>query len=385
MAEILHSTPQENAQLAIPILKDIRNFDKSEITLHPENPLTTSLRTIVIGMGPIGEGVVQGLIDRGHEVVAVGGPMKKKSDKDFDPVRKLAKEQGIEDFTFSDFEDKNFLPALKNYKADLIVGANFTPTVGIEQIKSARLGMAAIHLTPLPLHPGGSAVARLIMSGNTNERNKFRTGATFYRIEDDGKDPKLMDSGHVIARNFTEIDDTHTNTTAVGEMVGVAIATTLEGVDTIASAYRLGKLYVGQEQNNRTDAEPRVTKEEVQLHLGTAHEIYHITKGASNRPGAWVPNPTSEGWLNVFDPEKIQGPVEVGKAGRIVDTTDGITVAATQGLVKFGTAQEASMQIIEGITREVKGKLTPANEIAEKMGWENGLQLLSIDKSQPVI
>ncbi len=368
MAEILQPTPEELARLEPPTLEPLPDFDPSQVVWNPERGIP-SMKVVVIGMGPIGDGVTKGLIDHGHEVVAVGGPMRKKNDKDFDPIRKTAKDQGIPDFTFTNFEDPGFVETLKSYGADLIVGANFTPSVGLDQIASARLGMIAVHFTPLPLHPGGSGIPQQMLNDEKTPDNKYRGGVTCYRIEDDGTDPRLMDSGHVIAQNFTEYEDAHTFSTAVGELTSIAITTTLEGVDNVAKAFGEGMVYIGQEQRNRIDAERKITREDGRLRLESAEMTYRRAKATSNRPGPWIPNPNGNGEINLFDPERIPGPVIPGTEGLLVDKSDGIVYNATQGLIKFRTAQELPAD-------GPKGKLTPASEVAEKQNWEAGMQLI---------
>jgi methionyl-tRNA formyltransferase len=267
------------------------------------------------------------------------------------------------------FEDPEFVERLKSFKADLIVGANFTPSVGLDQIESARLGMIAVHFTPLPLHPGGSGIPQQMLNNEKTPDYKYRGGITCYRIEDDGTDPKLMDSDHVVAQNFTEYEDTHTFSTAVGELTNIAITTTLEGVDNVAHAFGKGMLYVGQEQRHRIEAERKITRENGQLRLESSEMTYRRAKATSNRPRPWILNPNGNGETNLFDPERLPGPIIPGTEGILVDASDGIVYNTTQGLIRFKTAQEVPSD-------GPKGKLIPASEIAEKLGWEAGTILI---------
>lgn len=377
MAEILAPTPEEFARLEPPTQIAIPNFNPSEVRWNTEREIP-SLNVVVVGMGSIGDGVLGGLIDKGYNILAVYGPMKKKNDKDLDIIRKTAREHNIQDLTFTDFENPETIEKIrKDHKIDLIVGANFTPRVGLEQIESAGLGMIAGHFTPLPLHPGGSGIPQQMLNDEKTPNYKYRGGVTCYRIEDDGTDPKLMDSGHVVAQNFTEYDDTHTFSTAVGELTDIAITTILDGVDKVASAYGTGMLYVGQEQRNRQDAEAKIERPDGRLRLESAEMTYRRAKATSNRPGPTIQNPNGNGQIKLFDPERIPGPVMQGTEGELVDKTDGIVYNTTQGLIYFKTAQEVPAD-------GPKGKLMPANEVAEKLGWEIGMKVLNPNEPQQV-
>ena len=161
------------------------------------------MRLILFGTGPFAVPSFESLIDdAAHEVVALvtrpiadGGKRRKTAEN---PTRDLGVAKGVTVLDPADANDSEFVKALAEYEADLLVVCDFGQILSNECLAAAKLGGINLHGSLLPKYRGAAPINWCIYNGDTV------TGVTIIHMT-----PRL-DGGPILVTAQTDIGQTET-------------------------------------------------------------------------------------------------------------------------------------------------------------------------------
>ena len=303
------------------------------------------MRLIVMGQQAFGKAVLEALLARGDEVVAVYCAPDKEG-RPADPIKEFALEQGLPVHQPASFKDAATLDQLRALNADLCVMAFVTIFVPEAARDIPTHGSICFHPSLLPLHRGPSSINWPIIGGAT------KTGLTIF-YPDDG-----LDEGDILLQKEVEIgpDDT-LGSVYFDKIFPLGVDAMLESVDLM----RAGKAPRIAQDHSKASYESWCKREHAEIDWSKpAGEVYNLIRGTNPQPGAWT---TCAGkTLQIFDSAKISnGP---GAPGEITGVSEeGITVAAQGGAI-----------LVKRVRSEGAGKM-PAGEFAASAGITTGARL----------
>jgi methionyl-tRNA formyltransferase len=272
------------------------------------------MRIVVNGQQAFGKAVLEKLLERGEEVVAVYGT--EDSNGRVDPTVEYARERGLPVYQPATFKSDEVTEGLRAMKPDLGVMAYVTKLVPPSFLNVPTMGTIQYHPSLLPRHRGPSSINWPIIQGET------KTGLSIF-WPDDG-----LDTGPVLLQKEVEIgpDDT-LGSIYFNRLFPMGVDAMLEAVDLV----RAGKApRIAQDEKNAT-YESWCKAEDVEIDWSKpAGEVYNLIRGANPQPGAWT---TCNGrTLQIFDARRDSG--NGGPAGSIVAAgEDGFSVAADGGAI----------------------------------------------------
>ncbi len=303
------------------------------------------MRLIVMGQQAFGKAVLEALLARGDEVVAVYCAPDKEG-RPADPIKEFALEQGLPVHQPASFKDAATLDQLRALIADLMVMAFVTIFVPEAARDVPTHGSICFHPSLLPLHRGPSSINWPIIGGAT------KTGLTVF-YPDDG-----LDEGDILLQKEVEIgpDDT-LGTVYFNKIFQLGVDAMLEAVDFIAT----GNPPRSVQDSSKASYESFCKREHAEIDWSQpVDDVYNLIRGTNPQPGAWT---TCAGkTLQIFDSAKISnGP---GAPGEITGVSEeGITVAAQGGAI-----------LVKRVRSEGAGKM-PAGEFAASAGITTGARL----------
>ena len=275
------------------------------------------MRIVVHGQQAFGKSVLEALLERGDNVIAVYcGPEPAQGGGRIDPLKEAALARGLPVYQPRSFrkgpEVREEFAALK---ADLCVMAYVTLIVPEEILNLPTHGTIQYHPSLLPRHRGPSSINWPIIQGDT------RTGLTIF-WPDHG-----LDTGPILLQKEVEIRDTDTlGTLYFDRLYPMGVAALLEGVDLV-----------------RAGSAPKIVQDEAQATYEgwcksenvegdwqkPLQEVWNLVRGADPQPGAWT---TYQGTtVQLFDAKKLEG-ATMAAAGEVtvIDETC-MTIAAAGG------------------------------------------------------
>ena len=274
------------------------------------------MRIIVNGQQAFGKAVLEALLDRGDEVVAVFCAPDKEG-RPADPIKEAALERGVPLHQPKSYKDEETLAQLRALQPDLMVMAYVTIFVPEAARDIPTHGSICFHPSLLPLHRGPSSINWPIIWGST------KTGLTVF-YPDDG-----LDEGDILLQKEVEIgpDDT-LGTVYFKKIFQLGVDAMLESVDLI----RAGEAPRVQQDHSKATYESWCRKADAEIDWSKpVAEVYNLIRGTNPQPGAWTKHKGET--LQIFDSAKLDeaggGPGEV-----IAVDDEGFTVAAQGGAIR---------------------------------------------------
>ncbi len=303
------------------------------------------MRLIVMGQQAFGKAVLEALLARGDEVVAVYCAPDKEG-RPADPIKVLALEKGLPVHQPASFKDAATLDQLRALDADLCVMAFVTIFVPEAARDIPTHGSICFHPSLLPLHRGPSSINWPIIGGAA------KTGLTIF-YPDDG-----LDEGDILLQKEVEIgpDDT-LGTVYFNKIFQLGVDAMLEAVDFIAA----GNPPRSVQDASKASYQSWCKREHAEIDWSKpVDEVYNLIRGTNPQPGAWT---TCAGkTLQIFDAAKLSS--GAGAPGEITGVgEEGITVAAQGGAI-----------LVKRVRPEGAGKM-PAGEFAANAGIAAGARL----------
>ncbi len=302
------------------------------------------MRIVVHGQQAFGKAVLEKLLERGEDVVAVCSAPTKEGRPE-DPLVEFAREKGLPVHQPASWKTPEALELMQSFDADVCMMAYvllFVP----EAVRDApRFGTFQYHPSLCPLHRGPSSINWPIAMGKT------RTGLTIF-WPDDG-----LDEGPILLQKTCEIGPDET----LGDVYFKKLFPM--GVDAMIESLDLVKAGVIIKHDQRLEDgsyESWFKKDLAKIDWSKpAADIYNTIRAANPAPGAWTTLNGTE--VQMYDSARLEG---TGSPGSVVSVSDdGVTVQADGG------------RILLKRVRPKGGDKQPAAEWAAAAGLSAGDQL----------
>jgi len=277
------------------------------------------MRIVLHGQQAFGKAVLEALLERGDDVVAVYAPLEGKRE---DPLAEAATAAGLPLVRPASFRDAAVLEEFLEFKPDLQVMAFVTLIVPAEFLSAPTHGTIQYHPSLLPRHRGRSAINWPVIKGETE------TGLTVF-WPDGG-----IDTGDVLLQWRTPISDTDTlGTVYFDRLFPMGVDALLEAVELV----RAGTAPRIPQDEAPASYEAPCEKQNARLDWGKpCRQLYDLVRGCDPAPGAWT---TCGGRaLQVFAaaPRPARDVAGLGGAmGEVVDVgDDGFSVVCADGRLR---------------------------------------------------
>ena len=304
------------------------------------------MRIIVHGQQAFGKSVLEGLIERGEDVVGVYCAPDREG-RPPDPIKQCAVERGLPVFQPGSFRKAETAGQMESLRPDLCVMAYVTAFVPERVLNVPTHGSIQYHPSLLPRHRGGSSINWPIIWGET------RTGLSIF-WPDDG-----LDEGPVLMQKEVEITEDDTlGSLYFNKLFPLGVEAMLESVDLVREG---SAPKIEQDHSNATyEGWCRGDLVRINWHMPTT-TTWNLVRGCNPAPGAWT---TLEGTrVAIFDCARVDEAksVQPGEVTRIGD--DGVQVATADG------------QLLVKRVRPGGGKKVVAAEWAREAGLGEGTRL----------
>jgi methionyl-tRNA formyltransferase len=301
------------------------------------------MRIIVNGQQAFGKSVLEALLERGEEVVAVYCEPDRDG-RPADPIKEAALERKVPVLQPKSYRKQEVWDQIASLKPDLCVMAYVTLFVPDEALGIPTRGSIQYHPSLLPKHRGPSSINWPIIWGEK------KTGLTIF-WPDNG-----LDEGPVLLQKEVEIKDDDTlGSLYFNQLFPLGITAMLEAVDLVREG---NAPRVNQDHSEATyEGWCRQDLVRINWHM-PLQTTWNLIRGANPQPGAWTR--FEETVVSIFDCEKILEPKSV-QPGQVTELNEnGITVAAADGQIRIKRL------------RPEKGKKVDAAEWATETGIKKG-------------
>ena len=276
------------------------------------------MRIVLIGQAAFAEQVLDGLVERGHEVAAVYCPPDPTSGK-VDPVKARAAALGIPVRQHKSLKGETAQEEFAQIGADLGVLAYVTQIVPPAVFDAPRLGSICFHPSLLPRYRGGSAIPWQVIKGET------RTGVTMFWT-DDG-----IDTGPILLQKEAVIESSDTGGTLYfKKLFPLGVEVVLESVELIAA----GKAPRVEQDESLATYDPLCRDEHAEVDWSLpAETVFNLIRGCDPQPGAYVRR--GDILLRMYGAE-LEDAVSAD-AGVVTAIDDrGVVVAGSGGSLRLG-------------------------------------------------
>ena len=279
------------------------------------------MRIVVHGQQAFGKAVLEALLKRGEDVVAVYVAPEKEGGR-ADPLKEAAQAAGLAVFQPASYRKPETWEEFRALKPDLQVMAFVTLFVPEEFLHIPTHGSIQYHPSLLPAYRGPSAINWPIIKGETE------TGLSIF-WPDNG-----LDTGDVLLQKKTPIGPTDTlGSVYFDRLFPMGVEAMLEAVDLV----KAGKAPRIKQDEARASYEGRCGPDNAHIDWGRPwQEIDRLIRGCNPAPGAW--SRLGDKTVKIFDakPLPARSPKGIGgKMGEIVGIeSDGFLVVCADGRFK---------------------------------------------------
>jgi methionyl-tRNA formyltransferase len=229
------------------------------------------MRIVVHGQQAFGKAVLEALLERGDDVVAVyAAPEGTRPD----PLADAATAAGLPLVRPASFRDPSVVQELRAFAPDLQVMAFVTLIVPQEFLSVPTLGTIQYHPSLLPRHRGRSAINWPVIKGETE------TGLTVF-WPDGG-----IDTGDVMLQRATPISETDTlGSVYFDRLFPMGVAALLEAVDLVGAGTAPR---IPQDEALATYEAP-CERDNARIDWGKpCGQLHDLVRGCDPAPGAWT-------------------------------------------------------------------------------------------------
>jgi methionyl-tRNA formyltransferase len=230
------------------------------------------MRILVIGQAPFGAKVLESLLEKGEDVVAVYTPPDRPGGR-LDPLKEAAIAKGIPVFQPTTYKDDQVFAEYQNHDPDLTILAFVTDIIPESYFKAPSRGAICYHPSLLPLHRGSSAINWAVIEGDS------KTGLTIF-WPDGG-----IDTGPILLQKEVEIgpDDT-TGSLYFNHLFPMGVDAIVESVALIKE----GKAPEIPQPEEGASYEPPCDDRVATIDWGkSVQDIYNLIRGCDPQPGAY--------------------------------------------------------------------------------------------------
>ncbi len=272
------------------------------------------MRIVVHGQQAFGKAVLEKLLERGEDVVAVFCAPAKEG-RPQDPLAAFAEEKGLPLHQPTSWKTPEALEMMKATKPDVCVMAYVTLFVPQDVLDVPTHGTFQYHPSLLPLHRGPSSINWPIIQGAT------KTGLSIF-WPDEG-----LDEGPILLQKEVAVgpDDT-LGTVYFNNLFPMGVEAMLEALDLV----RDGKAPKIPQDHSKATYESWCRKKDAGVDWSKpAADVHNLIRGCDPQPGAWTTRGGTE--VQLYDSRRGEGS---GAPGTVLGISDeGVTVAAGDGAV----------------------------------------------------
>jgi methionyl-tRNA formyltransferase len=280
------------------------------------------MRIVVHGQQAFGKAVLEALLKRGEDVVAVYVAPEKPGQKP-DPLKEAALAAKLPIYQPASYRKPEVWDEFRAIKPDLQVMAFVTLFVPEDFLNIPTKGSIQYHPSLLPKFRGPSAINWPIIQGET------QTGLSIF-WPDNG-----LDTGDVLLQKTTPISDTDSlGSVYFDRLFPMGVEAMLEAVDLV----KAGKAPRIKQDHSEATYEGRCGPDNARIDWGKPwRQIHNLIRGCNPAPGAWT---TLGGkTLQVFEakPLPARDPKGIGgKMGEIVEVDgEGFAAVCADGRIKI--------------------------------------------------
>jgi methionyl-tRNA formyltransferase len=268
------------------------------------------MRIVVHGQQAFGRAVLERLLDRNEDIVAVCTAPDKEG-RPIDPLKELALEKGLPVHQPTSWKTPEAYELMKSFDADVCMMAYVLLFVPEAVVNAPRLGSFQYHPSLLPMHRGPSSINWPIAMGAT------RTGLTIFWPNDG------LDEGDVLMQKECDIGPNETlGDIYFKKLYPMGVDAMIESLD-LVKAGTASKI----EQNlDNGSYESWFGQKQAKIDWNnSAADIYNVIRAGNPQPGAWTTVDGEE--LKIFNSCRVDS--VAGDAGVVESISDeGILVSA---------------------------------------------------------
>ena len=270
------------------------------------------MRLIVHGQQAFGKAVLEGLLSRSEDVVAVYCASDVVGGRP-DPLKQYAAEAGITVRQPVSYKDPAVQKEMAELSADLCVMAYVTLMIPEEVLNTPSVGSIQYHPSLLPMHKGPSSINWPIIFGEP------KTGLSIF-WPDNG-----LDTGPIVLQKECPIgpDDT-LGSLYFDQLFPMGVVAMMEAVDLV----RDGKAPKVPQQSGEGTYEGWCRREEAKIDWSRPYQdVHNLIRGCDPQPGAWTVIDGAE--VQLFGSSAVSN--LSAAPGTVVSSEEGILVAAGGG------------------------------------------------------
>jgi methionyl-tRNA formyltransferase len=279
------------------------------------------MRIVVHGQQAFGKAVLEALLKRGEDVVAVYVAPEKPGQK-ADPLTEAALSAKLPVYQPPSYRKPEVWEEFRALKPDLQVMAFVTLFVPEDFLNIPTNGSIQYHPSLLPKGRGPSAINWPIIQGETE------TGLSIF-WPDNG-----LDTGDVLLQKRTPISpDDSLGSVYFDRLFPMGVDAMLEAVDLV----KAGKAPRIKQNDGEATYEGRCTSANARIDWGKPwRQIHNLIRGCNPAPGAWT---TRDGQtLQIFEAKPLPARDSKGIAGKMGEVVavdaDGFTVVCADGRIR---------------------------------------------------
>ena len=302
------------------------------------------MRIVLHGQQAFGQTVLERLLERGEDVVAVCCAPTKEG-KPEDPLVELAREKGLPVHQPASWKTPEALELMKSFNADVCMMAYVLLFVPQEVRDAPTYGTFQYHPSLCPEHRGPSSINWPIAMGKT------RTGLSIFWPNDG------LDEGPMMLQKTCEIGPDETlGDVYFKKLFPMGVDAMIEGLDLV----KAGVIIKHDQRLEDGSYESWFGKASAEIDWSKpATNVYNMIRAANPAPGAWTTIAGNE--LKIYDSARVDG---TGITGEVVSVGgDGVTVQADGGRI-----------LIKRVRPTGGGKMA-ASEWAAAVGVNSGTKL----------
>jgi methionyl-tRNA formyltransferase len=279
------------------------------------------MRIVVHGQGAFGKAVLEALLGRGEQVVAVYVAPDKTGQK-LDPLKEAALAAQLPVHQPASFRQPEVGEAFRAHHPDLQVMAYVTLLVPETVLKIPTAGSIQYHPSLLPKYRGPSSINWPIINGETE------TGLSIF-WPDNG-----LDTGDILLQKPTPIaPDDSLGSVYFDRLFPMGVEAMIEAVDLV----RAGKAPRIKQDEAQASYQGWCSAANVRIDWGKPwSQIHNLIRGANPQPGAWTL--LGEEQVQIFEATPLPARQPSGIAGKmgevVVIDEQGFEVACADGRIR---------------------------------------------------
>lgn len=277
------------------------------------------MKVIFMGTPDFSVGILEAIIEAGHEVVLVvtqpDKPKGRGNTMQFPPVKECALSHNIEVFQPVKIRDTQNIEYLKNFQADIMIVAAFGQILPKSILDMPKYGCVNIHASLLPKYRGASPIQWAVINGDEI------SGVTAQRMD------VGIDTGDMIAKREIRLAKDETGGSLFDKLADLGAKLCVETMDLIAT----GKASYTPQNHEAATHTALISKELGNIDWNkSAVEIERLIRGLNPWPSAYtkLDNKTFKIWkAEVLDDSTEYAAgciVKVDKKDLVVQTGKGL-------------------------------------------------------------